>query len=36
MVGNMRLRSARRVFRAEDMDFTEGGASSGIGVERPL
>lgn len=36
MVGKMRLRSARRVFRAEEMDCADGGASAGIGVERPL
>ena len=37
MVGNMRLRcSARNCLRAEEMDCTDGGASGGIGVERPL
>jgi hypothetical protein len=37
MVGNsLRRCSAFICFLAEEIDMTEGGASSGIGVERPL
>lgn len=37
MVGKMRRRcSARACFRAVDSDLTEGRASAGTGVERPL
>jgi hypothetical protein len=37
MVGNSRRRcSARSCFRAEDMEWADGGASAGTGVERPL
>lgn len=37
MVGNsLRLCSARSCFLAEEIDWTEGGASAGTGVERPL
>lgn len=37
MVGNMRrFCSARTCFRADRRDFAEGGAFSGMGVDRPL
>lgn len=37
MVGKSRRRfSALICLRAEEIDTTEGGASAGIGVERPL
>lgn len=37
MVGNSRRRcSALTCFLAEEMECTDGGASAGTGVERPL